>query len=60
VSTLAGAGVNGYADGAAAEAWFARPTDAAPGPDGAVYVADPGNHLIRVVIAGRVSTFAGR
>ena len=60
VSTLAGTGVDGYADGPATEARFARPMNAEPGPGGAVYVSDSGNHLIRVIQGGKVSTVAGQ
>lgn len=59
VSTLAG-GPAGNADGPAAEARFTFPEGIAVGPDGAVYVADAGNHRIRRIGRdGRVSTLAG-
>ncbi len=60
VRTLAGSGIDGYADGPAAEARFARPSGVEVGPDGAVYVTDSGNHLVRVIRGGRVETIAGR
>jgi hypothetical protein len=49
VSTVAGSGVAGYADGPAAEAEFWYPTDVAVGPDGRLYVADWKNHRIRII-----------
>ncbi|HIC89749.1 MAG TPA: hypothetical protein EYP04_10170 [Anaerolineae bacterium] len=50
VSTVAGSGQGGYADGLNAQAQFRLPTDVAVGPDGALYVADSGNHRIRKVV----------
>jgi sugar lactone lactonase YvrE len=49
VSTVAGSGVAGYADGLANEAEFWYPTDIAIGADGQLYVADWKNHRIRIV-----------
>jgi len=50
VTTLAGvAGSPGFADGAAAQARFQDLAGVAVGPDDAIYVADAGNHRIRVV-----------
>ncbi len=59
VSTLAGDGVAGFADGAAQSARFDTPIGIAVGTDGAVYVADSHNDRIRVVRDGVVSTLAG-
>jgi sugar lactone lactonase YvrE len=60
VSTFAGiAGSSGFADGAAGGAQFSSPLGLAIAPNGAVYVADSGNHCIRVISGGGVSTFAG-
>ena len=53
VSTLAGSGQAGFADGAALQAQFRSPLGLAVAGDGAVIVADAGNHKIRR-IAGRV------
>jgi sugar lactone lactonase YvrE len=49
----------GYADGPAQTAQFDRPVGIAVGNDGAVYVADAGNHCIRKIAGGIVTTFAG-
>ncbi len=51
--------VVGYVDGKADEARFNRPRGIAFGPDGALYVADTGNQVIRVIKEGMVSTFTG-
>lgn len=61
VSTLAGSGAPGYADGAAREARFADPFGLAVGPDGGVYVADAGeaNRIRKVSPEGVVTTLAG-
>jgi sugar lactone lactonase YvrE len=64
VSTLAGrpgAGyAAGYADGLAAEAKFNSPRSVAVDGVGKVYVADTGNHCIRLISPdGQVSTLAG-
>ena len=60
VSTFAGvAGVGGFLDGAAGVALFSSPLGLAVAPNGTVYVADSGNHCIRKISGGVVSTFAG-
>ncbi|MDB5101712.1 MAG: hypothetical protein JWM80_6133, partial [Cyanobacteria bacterium RYN_339] len=60
VSTLAGSGTQGYADGAGATARFSTPTGLAVDINGNVYVAEVGNNRIRkVTSAGVVSTLAG-
>jgi|GEM_PF-877165 len=46
VSTLVG-GAAGYADGDFSVARFTRPSGLAVGPDGALYLADTGNHRVR-------------
>jgi hypothetical protein len=58
VTTVAGS-VRGYADGPAASARFNMPCGVAVGPDGVVYVADTGNHRIRQIREGVVTTLAG-
>jgi sugar lactone lactonase YvrE len=60
VTTLAGAGTPGYADGKGNQALFYSPTDIKLGADGLLYVADVSNHRIRAVDAdGTVTTVAG-
>jgi sugar lactone lactonase YvrE len=49
VSTVAGSGLAGYADGPATIAQFWYPTDIAVGDDGSLYVADWKNHRIRLI-----------
>ncbi|MDY3617637.1 S-layer homology domain-containing protein [Agathobaculum sp.] len=49
----------GYQDGAVADARFCEPSGIAVGSDGAVYVADAGNHRIRRIKDGNVTTIAG-
>ncbi|HEY0762426.1 MAG TPA: RHS repeat-associated core domain-containing protein [Pyrinomonadaceae bacterium] len=60
VSTLAGNGTAGFADGAGAAAMFNNPQGIAVGPSGTVYVADTANNRIRRIAAnGTVTTLAG-
>ena len=60
VSTLAGTGEAGFADGPGTSAFFVRPSGVAVDKDGNVYVADTYNHRIRMITpAGAVSTLAG-
>ena len=60
VSTLAGTGTAGYADGPAASANFKTPKGIAVDGDKNLYVADYGNSLIRKIsAAGEVTTVAG-
>jgi sugar lactone lactonase YvrE len=61
VSTLAGSGAPGYADGAARETRFADPFGVAVAADGSVYVADAGeaNRIRKVSAEGVVTTLAG-
>ena len=57
---LAGSGARGYCDGVGQEAAFAHPCGLAIDSEGAVYVADCGNHRIRKVTDdGCVTTVAG-
>ncbi|MBV8363506.1 MAG: hypothetical protein JO193_02980 [Candidatus Eremiobacteraeota bacterium] len=60
VSTLAGSGSAGIADGSAGTATFLLPTGVAWAPNGDLYVADAAAQRIRVVHAnGNVQTIAG-
>jgi sugar lactone lactonase YvrE len=61
VSTVAGGGigVTGSTNGAAAGATFNAPRGVAVDTASNVYVADTGNHLIRKIAAGQVTTLAG-
>lgn len=59
VSTLAGKGAMGFADGPALSAAFSSPSGIALDGSGKLLVADQGNHRIRVIAGGVVSTLAG-
>ena len=60
VSTLAGvAGQSGFLDGAAGTAEFGSPLGLAVATNGNIYVVDGGNHVIRLLTNGVVSTLAG-
>ena len=61
VSTLAGSGEPGYAEGQGDAAKFNFLVGIAAGQNGDVIVADTGNHRIRLVnvVSGEVSTLAG-
>lgn len=60
VSTLAGNGTAGFADGSAAAAMFNNPQGVAVGPNAQVYVADTANNRIRrIATDGTVTTLAG-
>lgn len=56
--TVAG-GDAGYADGPASGARFNLPNGVAIAPDGTIYVADTGNHKVRAIKSGQVTTIAG-
>jgi len=60
VETLAGSGFPDHRDGPAAQAQFALPSGVAVAADGTVIVADTGNHCLRRISGGEVSTFSGR
>jgi sugar lactone lactonase YvrE len=60
VSTLAGSGVAGFADGTGTSSMFHFPSGIAIDKQGTLYVADHGNHRIRMITPdGEVSTYAG-
>jgi len=60
VTTFAGNGTAGFANGAGTAAIFNNPSDIAIDNNGNLYVADQGNHRIRKITpTGVVSTFAG-
>ena len=60
-TTIAGMpGIYGHGDGAAGSALFDSPMGIAVSPDGVIFVADTGNHKIRVIKNGKVRTLAGR
>ena len=61
VSTAAGSGAQGSANGPALAATFFAPRAvcAHPSPAGALYIVDAGNAAIRVLLGGAVSTLAG-
>lgn len=59
LTTLAGTGTDGYSgDGAAALVELSYPTALAVDRQGTVYIADSGNHLIRKVSAGFLTSIA--
>ena len=66
-TTIAGVvGVYGYANGRASEALFDSPMGIVVTDDGRIFVADTGNHVIRLITmqgdmqVGEVTTFAGQ
>ena len=60
ITSVAGSGTFGSADGAAALASFKQPQGLAEDGAGNVYVADTGNHTLRKIASdGTVSTIAG-
>jgi sugar lactone lactonase YvrE len=60
VTTIAGvAGATGSTDGPASQATFSYPMAVVEGEDGALYVADAYNNVIRKIDHGVVSTLAG-
>jgi DNA-binding beta-propeller fold protein YncE len=60
VRTFAGSKLKGFQDGAADQAQFAWPEGVATMDGGRVFIADTGNHSIRVIESQTVSTLAGK
>lgn len=60
LTTVAGSGEEGLADGPAEQAAFSAPQGVAVGDNGAVYVSDTGNSAVRMVRDGEVTTLAVR
>ncbi len=58
---VAGTGTQGFAgdNGPATAADLNAPQGLAIDPDGTLYIADTGNHRIRAIVAGQITTFAG-
>jgi sugar lactone lactonase YvrE len=59
VTTLAGTGAGGFANGPANTAVFSQPNGVAVDGSGNVFVADSNNSVIREISGGFVTTFAG-
>lgn len=59
VSTVAGDGTRAFANGPAQFAKFSAPYDVVVKSDGTIDIADAGNHRIREITAGIITTFAG-
>ncbi len=60
VTTLAGNGIAGFQNGQGAQARFNSPRGVAVDASGNLYVADSGNHAVRVIsLNGSVNTVAG-
>ena len=60
VNDLLGFPLGALKDGNASEAYFNKPRDLAVNSAGDIFVADTGNHVIRKISNGMVSTFAGK
>ncbi len=60
VTTIAGSGTSGFADGASATARFNNPFDVAVDASGNIIIVDSRNHRIRsIALGGEVTTIAG-
>lgn len=59
VSTVAGNGQEGYADGEGAVARFKWPSDVVVDKEGMIVVADKDNHRLRKIVGRQVTTLAG-
>lgn len=56
LTLIAGSGEEGNADGHGAAAGFSTPRGIAIGPDGVLYISDPGNSAVRRIENGNVTT----
>lgn len=61
ITTVAGTGVAGWSGdgGRATAAQLAAPRDVAARPNGELFVADTGNHVVRAIDGGTIRTVAG-
>ncbi len=59
VSDYAGTGAAGHVDGPVASAQFNNPKGIAMDSSGAIYVSEAGNHDVRKIVNGMVTTVAG-
>jgi hypothetical protein len=59
VSTILGGNAEGYQDGAYANARFSSFGDIALDDAGDIYISDSGNHVIRKIADGQVTTYVG-
>jgi len=59
IEAVAGTGVEGYADGVAADAQFNEPSMLLFLEDGTLLIADSANHVIRALKDNQVTTWAG-
>ena len=59
VTTFAGTGIYGWADGPLLDACIAAPAGLSFGSDGTLYLADSGNHTVRALGSTAVTTLAG-
>lgn len=59
VTTFAGNGVAGFANGSVASAQFDFPLSIAVDSTGGIYIGDVNNYIIRKIASGSVTTFAG-
>ena len=57
-TTVAGTGKAGFMEGPALQAMFVVPTDVQPDGAGNLFIADSGNHRVRLLSGGMVSTFS--
>lgn len=60
VTTIAGNGTNVSSDGAALSAGIPFPNGVAVGPDGTIYISSFGDHTIKKLSGGNVTTIAGQ